>query len=110
MSQAVTMYEDRDNSFDIVLSKNNVLLTESEMSLITKFEIKFNGSYYNSVDNPTGFVLNAAESSYTVKIVNLSLTASTDKVTEVIVYTSVYTNGMRWDSFDLTINGDVTVV
>jgi len=108
MSQAVTMYEDRDNSFDIVLSKNNALLTEVEMNSITKFEIKFNGSYYNSIDNPTGFVLNATESSYTVSIVDLSLTAAVDMVTEVIIYTSVYTNGTRWDSFDLTISGAVT--
>lgn len=108
MAKSVTMYEDRDNTFDIVLYKNKIPLTTTEMGLITKFEIKFNGAYYNTIDNPGGFSLNVSESSYTIKIAGLSLSAAEDTATEVIVYTTESTNGRRWDSFDLTISGEVT--
>ena len=66
MDKAITHF-DRDNDFTVTLKKNGTTLTALEMGDITKFEIKYSGSYYNSVDNPTGFTITDATGSILVK-------------------------------------------
>ena len=108
-----TIYEDRDNSFTVILKKNDELLTTDEMTAITKFEIKYRDAYYNSVDNPSAFTINLTESSVTIKPYELRLTQSseTGDLVEFIVYDSFeYTHGLVWDQFTLIVKSDAKVI
>jgi len=104
MDKAITHY-DRDNDFTVTLKKNGTVLTALEMGDITKFEIKYNGEYYNSVDDPTGFTITAATGSVLVKPTALELPISSGDIVEVIVYTATDTNGRLWEDFTLKVTG-----
>ena len=103
-----TCFKDRDNSFLLTLQKNGVTLTQVEMNAITKFEIKYNGAYYDSVDESTGFVRDNVNGTVQIKPYELGLAVSSDKV-ELIIYDATNTHGIMWDQFKLDIKGDVTV-
>jgi len=101
-------YKDRDNSFFLTLKKNNVVLSETDMGAITKFEIKFNGAYYDSDTTPAGFTRNDAAGTVQIKPFELDLSVSND-VVELIVYdTGDYTHGLVWDQFRLSIKSDAS--
>ena len=99
-------YAERDNSFTITMKKNGTTLTAVEMGVITKFEIIYNGAYYDSVGDPTGFDVTDAAGTVKVMPYALGLTTSSDKV-ELIVYDAVdNTHGLVWDQFKLVMKGD----
>jgi len=104
------VHEDRDNSFTVTLKKNSVALTQTEMEAITKFEIKYNGTYYNSVDNSDGFEIVNATAKVTVKPYELGLESGDTDTVEFIVYDNGdYTNGLLWDRFKLKVSDYATV-
>lgn len=108
MEQAIC-YKHRNNTLWVKLYRNGVVLTAVEMAAITKFEILHQGVYYNSVDNPTGFTRDDANGRFKVKPFELGLPISKDLV-EVILYDAGdNTNGLYWDTFELSIRGDVVV-
>jgi len=96
--ETVVTYKGRDNSFTLEFTKDKVTLTPVEMGVITKFEIQYNGTYYNSIDNPTGFEITAATGK--VKILpnklDLAVSSGSGDITEVIVYDDVNTAGLLW--------------
>lgn len=108
MKTAVT-YKDRDNVYYIKLKKNGALLTALEMAAITKFEIKFAGTYYNSVDNPTGFDITDATATIKILPNKLELPASDGDIVEVIVYDMANTSGVVWEQHILEIKDDAEV-
>ena len=104
MSGIATIYIDRDNSFTMTLKKNDINLTENEMNAITKFEIKYLGKCYNSVDNAAAFVVTPASATVKVKpyVLDLGVSPKTGDWVEVILYDLVdYTHGIMWDQFSL---------
>ncbi len=104
--ESVQVYKDRDNSFTLTLEKNGTTLTRTEMDAITRVEIKYNGTYYNSVDNAPGFLKDAANGQITIKPYELSLDASRDTV-ELIVYDAGnYTHGLVWTQFRLVVSNE----
>lgn len=107
--ESATCYEDRDNSFVLTIKKNDVTLTESEMLAVTKFEIKFDGVYYNTVANPTGFVINNVAGTLKVKPYELVLGATIDNV-ELILYTAETPHGLVWENFELIMKDDAKTV
>ena len=108
MEQAIC-YKDRNNTFWISLHRNNIILSAAEMALITKFEIKHMNTYYNSIDNPTGFTRDDANGRVKIKPFELDLTISKDLVEFLIYDAADNTNGLYWDTFELSIRGDVIV-
>lgn len=102
MEKAIT-YKDRDNSFILTIKKNGVTLTEAEMSSITKFEIKYNGSYYNSTDDPGGFDITNSAGTVEIFPNEFDLAVSSGDIVEIIVYDIEYTDGFVWDQFILEI-------
>lgn len=108
MEQAIC-FRDRNNTFWVELYKANVLLTAVEMAIITKFEIKHEGVYYNSIANPTGFVRDNANGRVKIKPFELDLPTSKD-LTEFLIYDAGdNTNGLYWDTFELSIRSDVLI-
>jgi len=105
MEKAIT-YNGRDNSFTLTFEKNGTTLTETEMNTITKFEIKFNGSYYNSTDNASGFDVTAASGAVEIFPNELDLAVSSGDVVEVIVYDDSHDDGLVWDRIILEIKND----
>lgn len=113
MTETATIYEDRDNSFSLTLKKNGVALDSDEMSAITKFEIKYRDTYYNSEDSPTAFVIDTANSTVTIKPWILNLPASSEKgdTVEFIVYDAIdYTHGLVWSQFTLIVKSDAKLI
>ncbi|MDP8268270.1 MAG: hypothetical protein P9L97_06025 [Candidatus Tenebribacter davisii] len=108
-TDTVICYEDRDNSFFVTLKINDVTLTEGQMDLLTKFEIKYSGVYYDSDDFPLAFVRDDENGTVQIKPVELGLVVGSDK-TEFLVYDAgAYSNGLMWDQFKLKMKGDVTI-
>lgn len=108
MEQAIC-FESRNNSFWVELYKDNVILTAVEMAVITNFEIKHKGLYYNLVDYPTGFTRDNANGRFKVKPFELGLATSKDLV-EVIIYDAGdNSEGLYWDTIELSIRNDVLV-
>jgi hypothetical protein len=105
-----TVYVDRDNTFTMTLKKNDISLTEEEMNAITKVEIKYQGTYYNSIDNAAGFDITVATAKVKITPKALLLAESiTGELVEVIIYDSASTNGIVWDQFTLVNKNDATV-
>ena len=112
IDESATIYEDRDNPFTIVLSKNGAVLTELEMQAITKWEIRYDDVYYNSDDYPSAFVANETESSLEIFPYAFGLESSVKlgEVVEFIIYDAVnFTNGLVWDQFVLIVKADANV-
>jgi len=108
--ETAVVYEDRDNSFKLTLKKNNTTLTSSEMTAITKYEIRYNGVYYDSDTYPDAFVPDNANGTIEIKPYELGLETGTDKV-ELIIYDSVnYTHGLVWEQFKLKVKSDAIVL
>lgn len=100
-------YVDRDNSFCVYFKRNGVLLTEVEMAAITKFEIKHNGTYYNSDDYPSAFTAYNASGYVKIKPYVLGLDVSVDDV-EIILYDAGdHPHGLMWSTFQLIMDGSV---
>ena len=106
MEQAIC-YRDRDNTFWVVLYRNSVILSAIEMAVITKFEIKHEGVYYDSVSNPTGFTRDDANGRVKILPFELDLPVSKDLVEFIIYDAGDHTNGLYWTTFELSIRGDV---
>jgi len=96
----------RDNSFFLTIYKNGVALTPTDMSSITKFEIKFNGEYYDSDTYPAGIVPDNSTGTITIYPRVLGLKVSTDHKTELIIYDANHTAGFVWTQFRMKIKGD----
>lgn len=101
-----TTYKDRDNTFAIQLVKNGVAFTSSEMQAITKVELLFKEVYYNSTDHPSAFDWTTRESEGVV-IFSLgtisAIVAGRDKGSELIIYSSDYTDGVVWGLLDINV-------
>jgi len=107
--ETVVCYKDRDNSFLITLTKNGVTLSPTEMSAITKFEIKHKGIFYNSIDNPSGFVRDNTNGTVQIKPYELGFDVSIDRV-EFIVYDSGdFIHGLLWSVFVLKVSGEASL-
>ena len=107
--ESVTVYRDRDNSFTLTLTKNGNTLSEANMDAITKFELKHNGSYYNSNDYPDGFVPDNANGQVLIVPNEFGLAAKTD-TTEFLVYDGGnYSNGIVWAQFTLVVSGEALI-
>ncbi len=106
MTDIATCYQGRDNTFTLVLKKNDVTLTPEEMDVITKFEIHFRRSYYNSVTTPAAFIKNREAGSVTIKPQALGLIASEDIIELIIYDAGDYTHGLVWGTFQLIIKED----
>lgn len=107
--ESAICYESRDNSFTLTIKKNNVTLTESEMLAVTKFEIKFDGIYYNTVANPTGFVVDNTAGTLKVKPYELGFVSTTD-IVELILYDTEHPHGLVWETFELVMKDDAKTV
>ena len=104
--ETATCYVERDNSFTITMQKNGTTLTESEMGVITKYEIIYNGAYYDSVAESTAFTITNASGTVKIMPYALGLTSSCDRV-ELIIYDAVdNTHGLVWDQFKLIMKSD----
>ena len=101
---AVTVYKDRDNSFSITLKKNGIDLTSSEMSDISKYEIKYRGKYYNSTSYPTAFAVTGSTVTINPQSFGLGKSSKVGDVTEFIIYTSNYPDGFVWGNFNLIVS------
>ena len=108
MAESAITYSLRDNTFTVTLKLNNVALSEAVMTAITKYEIKYKGVYYNSVDNADGFVVDNTAATVVIKPYELVLPVGTDTKVEFIVYDAAdYTHGIVWGTpFKLQIKKD----
>ena len=103
----VTVYSQRDNSFYLILRKDGKLLTTLEMDSIIKYEIHYNGSYYNSIDHAAAFVADTSNSKVLIKPYSLGLAVSEDEKVEFLIYDAAdYSHGVVWDTFKLTVLND----
>ncbi len=112
VSETATIYEDRTNPFFITLEKNDVALSESDMVAITKYEIRYDDTYYDSDDYPDAFSVDNATATVTVKPYALGLASSPKRgeVVEIIIYdTGDNANGLVWDQFALIVKEDANV-
>jgi len=107
--EQIKCYKDRNNTFWIKLYKDNIILTPAEMAVITKFEIKHQGTYYNSTDNPTGFTRDDANGRVKIKPFELDLPTSKDLVEFLVYDAGDNTNGLYWTTFELSIRNDVLI-
>lgn len=108
MELAVT-YKDRDNSFIVTLKLNGSVLPEAQMSAISRFEVKYGGTYYNSDDYPSCFSRSDSSGQVTIKPYGFGLEAGSD-LTEFIVYDEGdYQHGLVWDQFKWLNKNDAAV-
>ena len=117
MTETAIIYEDRSNSFIITLLKNNVIMNDADMGQLIKFEIKYQGSYYNSTDYPLAFVAGTdaagTKGQVEVKPYSLGLAASRRKgeLVEFIVYdASDHVSGLVWSQFILIVKNDAALI
>lgn len=99
------VYKGRDNSIKFQLDVNGVPLTATEIADITKVELYFGGTYYES---DTDFPMTKDGPNGSIELAVGTLPEGKDKKTELIVYDSINTNGIVWTQFSLTISGDAT--
>ena len=107
------IYEDRSNPFVITLTKNNTTLTEQEMTNLTKFEIRYQDTYYDSADFPLAFVRDDIKGQVEIKPFTLGLAASTKKgdLVEFIVYDNDdHVAGLLWSQFTLIVKNDAALI
>lgn len=104
--ESAIVYQARDNTFSVTLKKAGVVLTEEEMGAISKFEIKYKGAYFNSVDNSAGFERDNATGTVKIKPYELGLSAGKDNVEFIIYDLEVNTHGLVWSKFDLKVRSD----
>jgi len=102
-----TIYADRDNPFTLTLKQNNVAVIEAVMNTFTKYEIKFQGEYYDSVTYPNAFEISNANATVTIKPEEFDL-SPTNRVGEDCVFlvydASDYDDGLVWDIFKLVVS------
>ena len=112
VSETATIYEDRDNSFTLTLKKNGTTLTSAEMAAITKYEIRYSDTYYDSDTYASAFVADNSDGTVIVYPYSFGLAASvkSGEVVEFIVYDATNTNGLVWDQFILIVKDDAGVV
>jgi|SaaInlLV_10m_DNA_2_1039722.scaffolds.fasta_scaffold97073_1 hypothetical protein len=106
------IYEDRSNPILITLVKNGVTLPELDMNNITKYEIKYQDTYYDSDTYPLAFVDDAPNGQVTIKPYSLGLAASRKKgdLVEFIVYDAAdNVGGLLWSQFTLIVKDDAVL-
>ena len=113
MTTKAIIYEDRSNFILITLMKNGTVLPESDMNNLTKFELRYQDTYYNSVDYPLAFVADSPNGQITIKPYSLGLAASGHKgeLVEFIVYDAAdHISGMVWSQFTLIVKSDAALL
>lgn len=103
-----TVYRGRDNPIALILKNNDANLSTTEMSAITRMDIRYNGTYYSSASSPTLFDWTTfnEDAKVIIKLGMCGLTTGSDANTELIVYDAANTNGLMWDVFKLTVTDD----
>lgn len=98
-----TIYVDRDNKFSLLLKADDVVV---DLSTVTKVELLFSESYYNSTHWPDAFDY-ATRATGGIIIFDLaaitSLEAGRDKKAELIIYDDTNADGIVWGQIDLVI-------
>jgi hypothetical protein len=113
MSTTAEIYEDRSNSFYVNLTKNKIALNLSEMNSFTKYEIRYQDTYYDSDDYPDAFVADNDNSRIKIKPISLGLAASNKKgeLVEFIIYdVEDNVSGLMWDQFTLIVKEDAALI
>jgi len=108
--EKMTVWIDRSNPVYIELIKNGTALTEEEMAMITKVELKYKDVYYSSADYPNAFDLTtgATDGKLIVKPGLLEWEAGSD-VVELIVYDAANTAGIMWLQLRTTVRDDAEI-
>lgn len=99
------VYSGYDNPHKYILKEDEVALTSSQMSAITKVAVRFSGETYDSDDFPDAFDWSTERDTGTlsVKLGRLGLPDGRDRKTELIIYDSVNTNGIVWATLNLNV-------
>lgn len=112
VTETATIFEDRTNSFDLILQKNAVNLTVGEMDAITKYELRYDDTYYDSTTYPNAFSAVSATATLTIFPYDLGLGTSGKRgeVVELIIYDAGdNVEGLVWDQFALIVKADANV-
>lgn len=113
MTETATIYKDRDNSFTITMQRDSLNLTESEMDVITKYEIRYKDAYYDSDTYASAFDVSSVNASVTIKPHAFGLAGSSSRgdLVEFIIYDAGdYTNGLMWSQFYLVVKSDAALI
>jgi len=104
MSSRISIYYGRDNPFEVLLTHLDTgeKLTAAEMATITKYELKYKGTYYNSIAYPAAFSADGATAIITIIPSTLELPIGSD-LTEFIIYSATYPNGFVCNVFQLAV-------
>lgn len=111
-----TFYADRDNEREITMQMRDDDtdelrdLTEAEMSAITKVEIHYDDTYYDSDTYASGFdwTTYASSAKLVLKLGNI-LPVGRDRKAELIIYDAIHTNGIVWDQMDIKVSDEAEV-
>ena len=99
------VYLGRDNTFELQLLEQGLPLSQSDMAVITRIDLIFNGATVSSQDNPEAldWTSRAAEAVVVFDLGGLSLSTGTDLSTVLIVYDASHPNGLVWATFTLKV-------
>ena len=101
----------RNNAIRLELTKDDTVLTQTEIEAITKAEIKFNNTYYDSDTYASSWdlVTYKADGQIEFSFGLLGLTASTDRKAELIIYDAANTNGIVWTQGKIKVTDEAIV-